>query len=247
MASRETRRDAAVLVFGPERDVPLSLSGLRDIKANDLAFKCDPVLSRWTPDAEGVQVRVAGYPQPDVIADGRIVLPTFLINTATPSDRDRYHLRVCLIVTTKVHNYFMPHPDVMLTVPLVRHRGERPLYGPAIEALTISDLRDGGRPPPTEDGKKAKRRRGKLAEIISIWPADAPATFAIQVCAGDPDPSAAWSHPSVMSTLVFKHARLANPTNERKKARKARAQQGADEVIEALLDDVASKKTPVGQ
>jgi len=244
MASLASAKPHAVpnaLVFGPARDVPLSKSGLRAPGAPDIAFKCDPELSRWTPDPDGIVVRVAGYPQPEVIADGRIVLPTFAIDSGTPG-LSSFHLRACLIVTTKTHNYFMPHP-VMLSVQLVRHRGKEALFGPAVEALSISDLRDGGRAP----GDDAKRKRGGLAEIISIWPADAPATFALQVCAGDPDGSMEWAHPAVIATMVFRHKRLANPTNERKKARKAKALAGAAEVVAALLDDVAARKTPVGQ
>lgn len=257
LASAKITVPADALVFGPERDVPLSKSGLRHPGASDMAFQSDPLLARWTPAPEEWNIKIAGYPQRELIADGLIALPTFFIeregHSIVPSS---LYLRVCLIVTTSAYNYFHSHP-VMLTVPLVRHRCREPLYGPATETLSVSNLRDGGRKQEQEpeeeeekegeDKKKKKRastrKRGGLHEIIAIWAPNDPATFAVQICHGEPDGSMEWAHPDVLMTMAFRHKRPASQASELKKARKAKQEEGAAEVLEALIEEAVAKAT----
>jgi hypothetical protein len=223
------------VVFGPERDVPLSKSGLRWAAAKDIAFSSDPVLPRWSEAPSDYNIAIAGYPQAEVVDKGLISLPTLMID----GPASVYYLRVCLIFTTAAANFFRPHP-VMLSVPLVRHRGANALYGPLTETLTVSDLRDGGRVL-GEDGK-ASRKRGGHHEIISIWAAEDPATFAVQVCAGEPDGSSEWAHPAVLMTIVFRHKRTANAINERKKAKKVVKEANALDVCKQLEEEFDEKK-----
>jgi hypothetical protein len=133
------------IVFGPERDLKLSVSGLRAKDARDVCFKSDPVVERFTDVSEDYAVFVAGYPQEEQLSDGRYAVPTFKIGctTASGGNEPRYFVRVGLVVTTKTKSNggFATWPTMIL-LPLAARRNF--LYSPApeFETVSVSMLRD---------------------------------------------------------------------------------------------------------
>lgn len=182
------------IVFGPERALKMSDTGLRCANARPVCFKSDPIVERFT-DVEGsFDVKIAGYPQAEEIADGRYAVPTFRITRADGiSAGTRFYVRVGLVVSTKTksHGNFLTWPAMTL-LPLSARRDS--LYSPAPEheTVSVSAIR--------EDG-----------QVTSIWAPKEPATLFVQLLAVRGVPGEAhfkdFNHEDVLFTFVVSHTR----------------------------------------
>lgn len=208
------------IVFGPERDLRLSETGLRFKDARPVCFKSDPIVERFTDVEESYDVKIAGYPQEEQLADGRYAVPTFRVTgddggaMSIPSGT-RFYARVGLVVTTKTKSNggFATWPT-MLLLPLAARRDH--LYSPApeYETVSVSALRD-------DNGAKG--------EITSIWPPKEPAVLFVQLLALRGAPADAhlkdFNCEDVVFTFVVSHPRahrVAADPNAEPKPKKAR-------------------------
>lgn len=229
------------IVFGPERDLRLSDTGLRYRDARPVCFKSDPVVERFTDVEESYDVKIAGYPQEEQLSDGRYAVPTFRVTGDDGSAMslpkvDRLYARVGLVFTTKTKSSgnFSTWPTMVL-LPLSARRDN--LYSPApeYETVSVSALRD--------DAAGAK------GEITSIWPPKEPAVLFVQLLAVRGAATEAhfkdFNHEDVIFTFVVSHPRahrVAADPNAEPKPKKPRAKKtpSADSSSVASAEELAA-------
>lgn len=272
MASAASRRIAAQpgagyrVIFNPERNLSLSDTGLKHLAANEKAFRCDPIVERFTDARVGFSVKLAGYPQEAELAQN-FMLPTLWIVSGSEEPAFDIWVRLSLVVTAKANcnNVFCTH-KIMTALPMARRDATMTLctagqtgysYSPLPEfdSIAIQKLRTGDQVSEEEvkeatDAKAAKKRakNPNTVDMAAIWAPRDPASIAIQVMRvkhGDvPNPEMAneWNHPDVIFTMVVQHERKKTAKRAKKEKKAPEEDDKAAEEVEELLASLPAAK-----
>lgn len=262
MASAASRRIVAQpqsyrVIFNPERNLSLSESGLKAKGSNERAFRCDPIVERFTDARVGFSVKLAGYPQ-EAELHQNYMLPTLWIVSAKEEPAFEVFVRLALVVTAKANcgNVFCTH-KIMTTLPMARRDATMLLYDadnvgysysplPEYDSVSIQKLRTGEIASEDEQEKKlpeaAKKRAKTTVDMAAIWAPRDPASIAIQVMrvpfnAPALDLDSEWNHPNVIFTMVVQHERK-KTAKRAKKEKKSNSEESEEKQTEAVEKEV---------
>lgn len=260
MASAASRRVVAQpqsyrVIFNPERNLSLSESGLKAKGANERAFRCDPIVERFTDARVGFSVKLAGYPQ-EAELHQNYMLPTLWIVSSKEEPAFEVFVRLALVVTAKANcgNVFCTH-KIMTTLPMARRDATMLLYDadqvgysysplPEYDSVSIQKLRTGDVASEEEvvEEKNATKKRVKTVDMAAIWAPRDPASIAIQVMrvpfnAPALDLDSEWNHPNVIFTMVVQHERK-KTAKRAKKEKKSNSEESEEKQTKAVEKEV---------